>query len=362
MIRAHRTLSMVAVLLAAMLLATACGDSGGDTADESTEADTAAEETAEDSTEATEDTADEATDGGETAEIPEEYQDMVLVGSSQGGSGYNWMVAASQVFNQVLGMNTSVQAGGTQENALLMDSGELEFAITAPGDAISATGSATAVQDAKYRTLWNIFNVSWALIVAPDVEAESLADLVGRRIAIGIPGGGEHPLFMAAIECAGLSESDFQLQPIGKDEAVAAYKDGNIDAWAAQGPNPTPQFVEVIESPRGGRLVPIGDDVLECLVEGSDEFVLSEIPAGTYPGQDEALPTVDEWFYAVVQEDMPEDVAYTLAKALDENYDQLVRTFPGATTSTAEATAEAQGFKLHPGTERYLTEKGLLRP
>jgi len=39
----------------------------------------------------------------------------------------------------------------------------------------------------------------------------------------------------------------------------------------------------------------------------------------------------------------------------------MVAAFKAANSSTAENTAKYPGFKLHPGTERYLREKGLLK-
>lgn len=289
-----------------------------------------------------------------------DYDDMALVGSSQGGAGYTYMVAASQLFNNELDMGTTVQSGGTQENALLVASGELKFAITSPGDAIAATEDPSAVEDGPLRTIFNMFNVSALLLVPKDSTATGLGDLEGERIAIGIPGGGEYPLFYDSIDCLGMDEDDFDPQPIGKEEAAAAYKDGNVDAWLVQGPNPTPDFVEVMESPRGAKAIGLGQDVIDCLTQG-DEFVESEIPADTYPDQTEALPTVDEWFYAVVNEDFPDDLAYDLTKTLAENHDQLVETYPGAATSTAENTANSIGFPLAPGSEKYLKEAGFLK-
>lgn len=295
---------------------------------------------------------------GTSATIPAEYKNLALVGSSQGGSGYNYMVAASQIFNKYLGMNTTVQAGGTQENALLISGGQLKFGITSPGDLIAAAKDPNAVQDTQLRTVFNIFNVGFVLIVPKDSTATSLADLKGKRIAIGTPGGGEYPAFQEAVKCLGLQSSDFQPQAIGKDEASAAYQDGNVDAWWAQGPNPTSSFTEVIESRRGGKVIGLGTEVLDCF-EKSDEYVGGEIPANTYKGQTEPIRTVDEWFYAVGTEELPADVAYLMAKALDEHKDELVATFPGAKTSTLQNTAEFVGFPLHEGTERYLKEKGL---
>jgi TRAP transporter TAXI family solute receptor len=286
------------------------------------------------------------------------YSDMVLVGSSQGGSGYNFMVAASRTFNQELGMNTSVQAGGTQENALLLSSGDIDMGITNPSAYMSAA-EVDSIDDTNLRTLTNMFVGSALIVVPKDSPADSLEDLVGERIAIGIPGGSEYPLFYAAIECLGMSEDDFEAQPIGKEEASEAYRSSSIDAWLAEGTNPTPMIAEVLQSRRGGRIIGLGEKANTCLAE-DPAYAEGEIPAGTYPGQDETIATTDEWFYLTVSSDFGEEAAYELAKTLDENHDSLVSAFPEAKYSTVENTAEFQGFPLHPGVERYLEEKGAL--
>ena len=46
---------------------------------------------------------------------------------------------------------------------------------------------------------------------------------------------------------------------------------------------------------------------------------------------------------------------------IGEKHEELVSAFRAANTSTAENTAKYPGFPLHPGTERYLREKGLLK-
>lgn len=327
-----RSAKWVCALLSASLVLTACGGGG------------------------------RAESGSSGTGIPDEYKDLVLVGSSQGGSGYSYMVAASKLFNKYLGMNTSVQSGGTQENALLITRGDVKFGITSPGDLMSAAKDKKAVEKTKLRTVFAMFNVSYLVVVPKDSKATSLADLKGQRIAIGTPGGGEYPLFYESLKCLGMKKTDFKPQAIGKDEAVTAYKDGNIDAWQAQGPNPSSQFVELIESQRGAKVIGAGEDLVDCLAKANpDEFVKSTIPAKTYPGQAMAIPTVDEWFYATASEDLPEDVAYKMTKVLDEHHDELVKAYPGAETSTAKNTAKVPGFPLHPGTKKYLKEKGLVK-
>jgi len=65
--------------------------------------------------------------------------------------------------------------------------------------------------------------------------------------------------------------------------------------------------------------------------------------------------------YVAARDDFPAETAYQIAKVLGDHHDEMVAAFKAANSSTAENTAKYPGFKLHPGTERYLREKGLLK-
>ena len=71
--------------------------------------------------------------------------------------------------------------------------------------------------------------------------------------------------------------------------------------------------------------------------------------------------TFTEWIYVATRDDFPEATAYQIAKVLGEHHYELVAAFKAANSSTAENTAKYPGFALHPGTARYLREKGLLK-
>ncbi len=62
------------------------------------------------------------------------------------------------------------------------------------------------------------------------VTASSVADLRGKRIAIGIQGGGGQLLTLEVLLANGFALDDPGLLPIAGDEAVAALRSGRIDA------------------------------------------------------------------------------------------------------------------------------------
>jgi uncharacterized protein len=83
--------------------------------------------------------------------------------------------------------------------------------------------------------------------------------------------------------------------------------------------------------------------------------------AGSFPGQNDAIPSVGSWSFVLARPTLDDAVAFRLAKALDETQklgapSQLVDTTARNTVATAPAD------RLHPGVARYFRETGLHRP
>jgi TRAP-type uncharacterized transport system substrate-binding protein len=65
------------------------------------------------------------------------------------------------------------------------------------------------------------------------------------------------------------------------------------------------------------------------------------------------------WQVIYARDDMPEDFAYLLAKALDDNRDLFRKTHLPFSYDPREV-ARDNGFPYHPGAERYYREMGYL--
>jgi uncharacterized protein len=93
------------------------------------------------------------------------------------------------------------------------------------------------------------------------------------------------------------------------------------------------------------------------------EYDLEEVtvPEGLLRGVDQSFPGVGRTGEAVYgRTDMPDDFAYTLAKALDEHKDLLQWTILPASYNP-DRVWKAFGVPLHPGAARYYREKGYMK-
>ncbi|SDR30539.1 sulfonate transport system substrate-binding protein [Paraburkholderia fungorum] len=74
-----------------------------------------------------------------------------------------------------------------------------------------------------------------AIIVPPDSPIHSVADLKGKRVAVA-KGSGCNYLLLSALAKAGLTINDIQVRYLEAPDALAAFRGGNIDAWAIWDP------------------------------------------------------------------------------------------------------------------------------
>ena len=81
--------------------------------------------------------------------------------------------------------------------------------------------------------------------------------------------------------------------------------------------------------------------------------------AGAYRGIDKAVPTIGVMNVIIAQKSLETGLVYSLVKALYEHNDYLVKIHPLAAFTTPENAVKYAPIPLHPGTIKYLKEKGI---
>ena len=90
-------------------------------------------------------------------------------------------------------------------------------------------------------------------------------------------------------------------------------------------------------------------------------YIAATIPAGTYDGQAEDVPTVAISNFLITSDAVSDEVAYQMTKQLFENLDTLVAAHQAAAQIDVQKALEGMPIPLHPGAERYYREAGVLQ-
>jgi len=87
-----------------------------------------------------------------------------------------------------------------------------------------------------------------------------------------------------------------------------------------------------------------------------------ELAGGIYRGVDKPVSTIGVWNVMICQASLDTEMVYNLVKALFEHQDYLVKIHPSASYTTPENAVKYSPIPLHPGTIKYLEEKGIAVP
>jgi len=104
------------------------------------------------------------------------------------------------------------------------------------------------------------------------------------------------------------------------------------------------------------------EDLLDKLAKQYD-YERRDLPLGLFRGVDQPVPTVARTGTVIYgRTDMPDDFAYTLAKAIDDHQDLLQWSNGSLNFSYNYHTVwKAYGIPLHPGAARYYREKSYMK-
>ncbi|HSX70028.1 MAG TPA: TAXI family TRAP transporter solute-binding subunit [Pseudomonas sp.] len=287
----------------------------------------------------------------------------VLTGGTS-GVYYPIGVALSQLYGSgIEGSKTSVQATkASVENLNLLQAGrgELAFAL---GDSVSDAWN--GVEEAgfkaplkKLRAIAGTYPNYIQIVASAESGIKTLADLKGKRISVGAPKSGTELNARAIFKAAGLTYEDMgEVQFLPYAESVELIKNRQLDA-TLQSSGLGMAAIRDLASTMPISFVAIPGEVASKI--GNAAYQPASIPANTYDGQTEAVPTVAITNLLVSHDKVSDEVAYQMTKLMFDNLGKLANAHSAAKDIKLEGAAKNLPIPLHPGAERYYKEVGAL--
>jgi uncharacterized protein len=249
---------------------------------------------------------------------------------------------------------------GSNENIPLMEAGQLDIGLVAGEPAYEAfMGIGRSATPLKILTA--MYSSPGMFVVRADSPYKTIRDLVGQPVAFGAKGSGLPILSRYVLDGIGLKQ-DEDFKSIYLDRAgdgPAMVQDGRAAALWGAGIG-WPGFAAVASAPGGARFIaPDAGEVARIRAKHTFLKPLT-VPAGSYPGQTEAINSVGSWSFILTRADLPDDVAYRLARTLHGVEAAFCKKLAQACETTAANTVAAapKPELIHPGAMKYLKEIG----
>lgn len=278
----------------------------------------------------------------------------------QGGSWYGMGGGFAQLFSDA-GVRANAEVGGGISNVVQVAKGrgELGFSMSIVPRMAELGVEPFQEKITNIQGLANLAENKVHIVVHANSGVADLEDLEGKKFGSQPVGNVTTEAFKAVLKANGMSEDDLDITRGGQGYGASEMKDRRVVGFTATTNPPSPAFADVSQS-LDVTFLPIDDATFAAMKEDNPGFVRSEIPAGTYRGQDEPIRTAGTDLIVIAGAEMPDEEAYWITKTMVERLDQLRNIHASLKGLTVEEMADVQGLALHPGAEKYYREIGAL--
>jgi uncharacterized protein len=189
----------------------------------------------------------------------------------------------------------------------------------------------------------------------------SLEQVKGRNISTGSPGSGTNFMAEAVLKALGIEKSAYKDSRLSFTESANALRDGTIDVgfWSV---GPGTSSILDLATTHDIHIIGITAAQTEKILKANDTYSSVDLGGGVYRGVDQPVPTIGVWNVMICQASLDTGMVYQLVKALYEHNDYLLKIHPSAAYTTPENAVKYSPIPLHPGTIKYLKEKGVAVP
>ena len=269
--------------------------------------------------------------------------------------------AMAEILNQEIhGMSASAQStGASVANVNMLGDGTIDLATVQNDIAYYAAHGTEMFVDKKVDGLKGIaalYPETCQFVTLRSSGITSIAQLKGKRIAVGAVGSGVEANVRQILAAYGISYDDIDAQYLSFAEGASALKDGNVDVAVLTAGYPTAS-VQDISAQNPVRLLPVEEEVADALIAKYPFYTKTVIPAGVYAGDDEVVPSVSVMAMLVAGPTVNEELGYIVTKAIFSHLDRLQAAHAVGKQITRDSVKAGMSLPMNAGAEKYFNEK-----
>ena len=291
-----------------------------------------------------------------------------FIGIGTGGTGgiyYPYGGGVAEIWSKyVPGIQAVAEVtGASVENVKLADKGETVFGEVMGDVALAGFQGEGKFKGKKHDILSmaimypNLLQV----VTLKNSGITNIEQVKGKRISSGSPGSGTNFMAEAVMKAVGIPLDSFKDSRLSFTETANALRDGTIDVgfWSV---GPGTSSILDLATTHDIVIIPITPEQTQKVLTSNDTYASVDLAGGVYRGVAKPGPTIGVWDVLICQKSLTEDMVYKLVAALYEHNDYLRKIHPSAAYTTPENAVKYSPIPLHPGTVKYLKEKGIAVP
>jgi uncharacterized protein len=314
---------------------------------------------------------------GATIAKAEDTRSYILATATTGGTYYPVGVALATLVKVKLEPSekismSAISSAGSGENVKLLRENQAQFGILQGLFGAWAWNGTGMVKAEGKQTHLRAISMLWQNVEhfvvtkdkAPTGTIDDLKQFGGAPFSIGAHNSGTEGSGRAILQGLGIDpEQAFDVVFMGYTPTAEALQNGTIKGANLPGGVPVSAVAQAFAAM--GKDLVILDFTDEQLARANSVYELwprYEIPAGTYPGQDQLVMTVAQPNFLAVRDDVPDDDVYQITKAIYDNLPFLNNIHAATKAMALDKAIAGLPVPLHPGAARFFEEQGMTIP
>ncbi|MFF2179471.1 TAXI family TRAP transporter solute-binding subunit [Lysinibacillus sp. NPDC058147] len=279
----------------------------------------------------------------------------LLTGGTQ-GTYYALGGTFADLITKETGVKTTAEVSqASAANMTALQDGKGEIAFVQSDIAYYAT-EGTKMFDGKkidaIAALGALYPETVQLVTTEASGIKTYADLKGKKVSVGAPGSGTYANAEQLLEIHGLTMDDIKAQNLDFGESADGLQSGQIDAAFITAGTPT-GAVEALNATTKVNIIGVDPGKADELIAKYPYYAKDTVKAGTY-GLAKDTETVSVLAMLAVKKDLPDDVVYSMTKAIYSNKDKI--SHPKGAYIDAKTGLQGISIDVHPGAQKYFDE------
>jgi len=250
---------------------------------------------------------------------------------------------------------------GSTENLVRLSLGDVDFAIARSDRVAEAMVGLPPFDDGDLsqtlRSVLGLFPEPLTILVRAEDGIVSLADLEGRVVNLGEPGNATGQLLRLALDVSGQVHESENFSEVPLADQVDALCAGEVDAVAFIAAHPS-GTIHRAASTCEMQAVAMGQDDIDALLTANGSLVPASVPAGLYPGIDDAVSSVGPIAMLVTLSDVDAALVDSLLSGVLDDLERISVRHPVlGGLSQAVTLAGGNGVPMHDRAASLLADQ-----
>nr|WP_321259576.1 TAXI family TRAP transporter solute-binding subunit [uncultured Pseudodesulfovibrio sp.] len=295
-----------------------------------------------------------------------------VFGGGPAGGTFQVVANGIQVFEPVKNSeNFSIKAqssGGSVENLRTTNAGRVAFSTVYAGHVFLGRNGQMKNDPRKYEKVMAVgylYGAPAQLVVRKGSGIKSTKDLEGKKVGVGNAGSGAFANCELFFTHMGVWDK-IERNAMGYNDAAQAFGNEQLDAFWLFTAFPSGAVIMAAQT-NDIELIDLAADANSTgYFEKYPYFGKLSVPAGTYRGVDQDVPSFFDSALLVANADVPEEVVYEMMSAVwsDAGLKHMLeqkKTFKDMSVANGIKGIDPNVIPLHPGAIKFWKEKGVLK-